>query len=179
MENILIIIGGCSGAGKSTIGRLVAGTLEPSAWIDIDDLGRVNPWSYDADLLALGAENVIALAHNFWRAGYRYVVLSGGVPTQFVLDQLIAKVQFHGRIIYIWLDVNKTVRDRRRLARARDDADSIESFDLVDSVMRDPGALEVSRGEYIRITIADETPDEVLALVIGVIVKYIPEGKDD
>ncbi|MEM7033696.1 MAG: hypothetical protein AAF629_29390 [Chloroflexota bacterium] len=171
MENKLIIIGGLSGSGKSTVGSLLSEALSPSAWIDSDDLVKVSPWIYGEQLLKLGVENAVALAKNFWRAGYSQVVLSGGPPSQRELDLLITQIHTNCHILYIWLDVNKTTRDKRRIARSRDTADKVEFLDAVDAVMTDPGKLTIPNGTYFRLQIDDETPREVLERIVKILAK--------
>ena len=165
-DNKLIIISGCGGAGKYTTGQLLAEALEPSAWIVSDSLGRVAPWAYEQKLLSLTVENAAALVGNFFRAGYWQVVLTGGVPTQKELDSLLARIPADCRVLYIWLDVDKPRRDKRRIGRARDGADKAEFLDFVDSVVTDPGELEIPNGQYFRLQIDGETPHEVLERVV-------------
>ena len=170
-NNKLIIISGCCGAGKETTGRLLLSVLEPSAWIDMKSLGRIEPWAYGEELISLCVENAADLVDNFFRAGYYQVVLSGGIHSQRELDALMTFVHTDCRVIYIWLDVDKAVRDKRRIARARDDADSPEHLDFVDSVVTDPGELSISSGAYYRLTTDCETPQEVLKNVLEVLAK--------
>ena len=171
MDNKLIIIGGCGGAGKETTGKLLSEALEPSAWIDIDSLGKVAPWAYGEKLISLSIENAAALVNNFFRASYYQVVLSGGIQSQRELDALIARVPADCRVLYIWLGVDKTRRDKRRIARARDAADKAEFLDDIDSVVTDPGELKIPNGAYFRLQIDGETPHEVLERVVKTLAK--------
>jgi len=171
MDNKLIIIGGCCGAGKETTGRLLSEALEPSAWIDFKSLGRIAPWAYDEKLISLSIENARALVNNFFRAGYCQVVLSGFGFSQKEFDALTALVHADCRVLYVWLDVDKIVRDKRRIGRARDAADKPEFLDDIDAVVTDPGELSIPNGAYFRLQIADETPDEVLERVVETLAK--------
>jgi len=171
MDNKLIIIGGCCGAGKETTGRLLSEALEPSAWIDFKSLGRIAPWAYGEKLISLSIENAAALVDNFFRAGYCQVVLSGVSFSQKELDALTALVHADCRVLYVWLDVDKTMRDKRRIARARDAADKAEFLDYIDSVVTDPGELKIPNGAYFRLQIDGETPHEVLERVVKTLVK--------
>ena len=170
-NNKLIIISGCCGAGKETTGRLLLSVLEPSAWIDMKSLGRIEPWAYGEELISLCVENAADLVDNFLRAGFYQVVLSGGINSQRELDALMTHVHTDCRVIYIWLDVDKVIRDKRRIARARDDADSPEHLDFVDSIVTDPGELPISNGMYYRLPIDCETPHEVLKNVLEALAK--------
>ena len=171
MNNKLIIISGCCGAGKETTGELLLSALEPSAWIDIKSLGKIRPWAYGEELLSLCIENAAALVSNFFRSGYCQVVLSGGINSQRELDALMILVRTDCRVIYVWLDVDKTIRDRRRIARARDTADNPEHLDYIDSVITDPVILSISNGAYYRLRIDGETPHEVLENILETLAK--------
>ena len=69
-------------------------------------------------------------------------------------------------MIFVWLDVEKAIRDKRRIGRARDMADSPEHLDYIDSVVTDPGKLSIPNGAYYRLKIDGETPNEVLGNVL-------------
>ena len=45
-----------------------------------------------------------------------------------VTDALSTLVHTDCRMLYVWLDVEKTVRDKRRITRERDAADKAESL---------------------------------------------------
>ena len=172
MDNKLIIIGGCCGAGKETTGKLLLSALEPSAWIDMKSLVWVNPWGYGEKLLSLCVENAASLVDNFFRAGYCQVVLSASaINSQRELDALIALIHADCRVICVWLDVDKAIRDKRRIGRARDAAHSPEHLDYIDSVVTDPGKLSIPNGAYYRLQIDDETPHEVLENVLESLAK--------
>jgi hypothetical protein len=166
MGNKLIIVSGCCGAGKETTGRLLLSALEPSAWIDIKSLGRISPWGYEEKLILLSIENAADLADNFFRAGYCQVIFSGGIHSQEELGTLMSLIHTDCRVIYVWLDVDKMIRDKRRIARARDPADNPEHLDYIDSLIKDPGKLLIPNGAYYRIQIDVETPHEALGNVL-------------
>jgi shikimate kinase len=170
-DNKLIIISGCCGAGKETTGRLLLSALEPSAWIDMKSLGKISPWAYEEKMVSLSIENAADLVDNFFRAGYCQVISSGGIYSQRELDTLMTLVHTDCRVIYVWLDVGKAIRDKRRIARARDPADNPEHLDYIDSVITDPGKLLIPNGAYYRVQIDDGTPHEVLENVLETLAK--------
>ncbi len=47
MKSKLILIGGEAWTGKSTCAEILYKQLNNSAWLDGDDVWRVNPWSVD------------------------------------------------------------------------------------------------------------------------------------
>ena len=171
MDNKLIIISGCCGAGKETTGRLLLSVLEPSAWIDMKSLGNIRPWGYEEKMVSLSIKNAADLVDNFLSAGYCQVIFSGGIYSQRELDTLMSLINTDCRVIYVWLDVGKAIRDKRRIARARDTADNPEHLDYIDSVITDPGKLPIPDGAYYRVQIGGETPHEVLENVLETLAK--------
>lgn len=171
MDNKLIIISACCGAGKETTGGLLLSALEPSAWIDMKSLGKIRPWAYEEKMVLLSIENAADLVDNFFSAGYCQVILSGGIFSQRELDTLMSLIHTDCRVIYVWLDVGKVIRDKRRIARARDLADDPEHLDYIDSLITDPGKLLIPNGAYYRVQIGGETPHEVLENVLETLAK--------
>ena len=171
-DNKLIIVSGCSGAGKETTDRLLSSALEPSAWIDLKSLGKFAPWDHEK-YIAVSINNAAPLIDNFFKAGYAQVVLSSFVfsQSQRELDALVSLVQTECRMLFVWLDVDKTIRDKRRIGRARDGADKAEFLKFVDSVITDPGELKIPNGEYFRVQVDSETPHEVLERVVKSLAK--------
>ena len=134
------------------------------------------PWAYGEKLISLSVENAAALVEIFFRAGYCQVVLSSGIHSQKELDALSTLVHTDYRMLYVWLDVDKTARDKRRIARSRDAADKAESLDYIDSVVTDPGDLKISNGVYYRLSICGETPQEVLERVVETLTNFQKES---
>ena len=167
MMPTLLLINGCSGAGKETTSRLLFAQLTSCAWIDVKALITVAPWHFDDRLVVLGVENGASLIANFWRAGYGAVLFSGGVGTQRALDLLEARIPAAHRTVYVWLHADKAVRDERRLRRARDAADRREHLDQVDAMMPDPGRLRVQDGAYLRIDTMQRRPQEVVLALLA------------
>ena len=123
--------------------------------------------------IAVSINNAAPLIDNFFKAGYAQVVLSSFVfsQSQRELDALVSLVQTECRMLFVWLDVDKTIRDKRRIGRARDGADKAEFLKFVDSVITDPGELKIPNGEYFRVQVDSETPHEVLERVVKSLAK--------
>lgn len=167
----LILIQGCSGAGKETTAGLLFSRLTSCAWVDIKALIKVAPWHFDDRLIAIGVENGAALVGNFLQAGYTTVIFSGGVGTQTALDLLEARIVAPHRTDYVWLHAEKAERDGRRLGRARDPADRAEHLDQVDRAMPDPGPLQVRNGTYRRL----DTTHRPAEAVVEELLAYLPD----
>jgi len=81
MKNQIIILTGPPGAGKSTIGKILASKIEKSAIVSSDDLrdmvknGRAEVcgegWE---EQLLLGEKNAVCLAKNFYKNGFNVIL---------------------------------------------------------------------------------------------------------
>ena len=76
MKPKLILIGGEAWSGKSTCAKLLYQCLHNSAWLDGDDVWRVNPWSPDDPRLRMSDLNMAFLLQTYLQAGFDYVLLS-------------------------------------------------------------------------------------------------------
>lgn len=168
----LIIIAGCGGAGKETTARLLYGALARCAWVDMKTLVRVQPWEYGPELIALGVRNAAALANHYLDAGFSPAIISGGLADQTSLDLFLRLMERPYDADYVWLYAEKGIRDRRRLGRARDDADNPEYLDAIDRAIPDPGELRVAGGRYHRVDTSQLAPEEVLRRVLAL----LPDG---
>ncbi|MEK7558717.1 MAG: AAA family ATPase [Patescibacteria group bacterium] len=80
---MLLILTGPAGAGKNTIGHIIAQKREKCAVIDVDDVRHmaikphIAPWYGEAGQkqVRLGVKNACALAHNFIEEGFDVIIL--------------------------------------------------------------------------------------------------------
>jgi hypothetical protein len=76
MKSKLIFIGGEAWTGKSTCAKMLFERLDNSAWLDGDDVWRVNPWSLDDPRLRTSDINMAFVLQTYLRSGFDYVILS-------------------------------------------------------------------------------------------------------
>jgi thymidylate kinase len=163
----LILINGQSGSGKSTLARGLMQSLDNSAHISTDGLTSVNPFEFN-ELAPLGIKNACLLIQSFREEGYEYIVLCGLLNTQEKLDEFLKNlpgIEAH----YFWLKVDKTVRDNRRMKRARDDSDQPEQFDFIDKILPDlKEPLVIPTGQFDFID-ANRSVNDILSDIKAVI----------
>ena len=72
----LILIGGEAWTGKSTCAEILFKQLHNSAWLDGDDVWRVNPWSLDDPRLRTSDINMAFVLQTYLQSKFDYVILS-------------------------------------------------------------------------------------------------------
>lgn len=70
----LILVTGEEGAGKSTVMSALLHHTPGGAKIDAEDVGQVNPFTFDQPFLNLLWNNVTAVITNYWTAGFPTVI---------------------------------------------------------------------------------------------------------
>lgn len=94
MKAKLIFIGGEAWTGKSTCAEMLYKQLNNSAWLDGDDVWRVNPWSTDDPRLRTSDINMAFVIQTYLRAKFDYVILSSivlSVPS--IAGRILAKIE--------------------------------------------------------------------------------------
>ena len=76
MKPKLILIGGEAWTGKSTCAEILFKRLHNSAWLDGDDVWRVNPWSLDDPRLRTSDINMAFVLQTYLQSRFDYVILS-------------------------------------------------------------------------------------------------------
>ena len=69
-----MVVTGGEGAGKSTVMAALLRQTPCGAKVDGEDIGQVNPFSFDRAFLDLLWSNLVAVIGNFWEAGYHTVI---------------------------------------------------------------------------------------------------------
>lgn len=76
MKPKLICIGGEAWTGKSTCARILFERLNNAAWLDGDDVWRVNPWSLDDPRLRTSDINMAFVLQTYLCSNFDYVLFS-------------------------------------------------------------------------------------------------------
>ncbi len=76
MKPKLILIGGEAWTGKSTCASILLQRLQNAAWLDGDNVWRVNPWSVDDPRLRTSDINMAFVLQTYLQSGFDYVILS-------------------------------------------------------------------------------------------------------
>lgn len=72
----LILIGGEAWTGKTTCAETLFCRLYNSAWLDGDDVWRVNPWSLDDPRLRISDVNMAFVLQTYLQSKFDYVIFS-------------------------------------------------------------------------------------------------------
>ena len=109
----LIIINGAPATGKSSVGSLLHGMLESSAFLDGDDVWRINPFEINESTKALATRNIGAILRNYIESGYGYVILAWVLHRQAIIDELLVQLNDLPKTVHVFT----LVADEQVLAR--------------------------------------------------------------
>ncbi|WP_377550056.1 hypothetical protein [Micromonospora zhanjiangensis] len=153
---------GQEGAGKSTILRALLPRTPEGARIDAEDIGQTNPCPMDDRFFDLLRRNVAGLVERFWAAGYVNVV--AGSFLRHHSDYLAFRrlLPRPAAVFMVELLVDKHVRDRRRVTRAKRTTQRWR--DMVDLIPEDRTIREATDADY-RYVGVDTTGLDVAATV--------------
>jgi predicted kinase len=162
MKPKLILIGGEAWTGKSTCAEIVFSRLHNSAWLDGDDVWRVNPWSLDDPRLRTSDINMAFVLQTYLQSQFDYVILSS-----IVLSDLAIRGRILERISgveYDILDFTLMCDEETLTARARQrDGKANPRFIVLEETR--------ARVDTIKIDTAQREPEEIaeemLAVILG------------
>lgn len=89
MRPTLIFIGGPPGVGKTTVSRLLLSRLSNGAWLDGDDVWRMNPFVVNDSNKRMVERNILFVLRSFLENGFRYVLLTWVLHDQSIVDRLL------------------------------------------------------------------------------------------
>lgn len=88
----LIIINGAPGVGKSTVGNLLLSRLNNSAFLDGDEVWRINPFEVTDRTKDIVDRNIAFILRNYIKANYEYVILAWVFHQQSIIDRLLSRL---------------------------------------------------------------------------------------
>ena len=160
MKSKLILIGGEAWTGKSTCADILYKRLNNAAWLDGDDVWRVNPWSVDDPRIRTSDLNMAYVLQTYLQSKFEYVILSSivlSVPA--ITDRILGRIKGveYELISFTLLCDQQTLTER---ARKRDNNQTPQF-----------GFLEQSRklANTIKIDTADRSPEDVVDEMLAVI----------
>lgn len=88
----LIIVNGAPSVGKSAVANLVFPQLPNSAFLDGDDVWRINPSEVTEQTKAIVEKNIPFVLRSYLEAGYEYVLLAWVMHRQEIIDRVVGEL---------------------------------------------------------------------------------------
>ena len=172
MKNKLVIVVGQEGAGKSAVVRALLPRTDPGAQIDAEDLGQINPFSFDDHFKQLLWKNVAMLTRNYWSAGISTVIAGSFINDYKDYKGFRTHLTEKVDIYLIHLCTSKPTRDKRRIDRSKPSTQ--EWRDWLDEHHPEDISLRMADADYRYIRVEnselslDETVDQIVASIPNV-----------
>ena len=96
MVNKLIFIGGAPGVGKSTVGEYLFKSLNNCAWLNGDDVWRMNPFTVNNKTKSMVEENIKFVLNSFIKAQYSYILFTWVLHLDSVINGLLEGLDISG-----------------------------------------------------------------------------------
>ena len=85
----LIIVNGAPCVGKSAVANLIFPQLPNSAFLDGDDVWRINPFEVTEQTKAIVEKNIPFVLRSYLEAGYEHVLLAWVMHRQEIIDLVV------------------------------------------------------------------------------------------
>ena len=158
----LILIGGEAWTGKSTCAKRLYTRLYNSAWLDGDDVWRVNPWSVDDPRLRTSDINMAFVVQTYLQSRFDYVILSSIVLSEpSITASILERI---GGVEYDLLSFTLLCDEATLTERAKQrDGNANPSFIVLERTraLADTFKIDSARKN------PDEVVDEMLAVILG------------
>ncbi len=153
------MIGGPPWVGKTTCAREVFASLENSAWLDGDDVWRVNPFSVEDPRLRNSDRNMSFVLRTYLESQFDYVVFSSVVLTDKpITDGILNAIGAEGYdLLFFMLACSRSALEARSARRDK----------VADP---NPRFTQAARGQdAIHIDTTEMTPGEVARTILSVV----------
>lgn len=153
------MIGGPPWVGKTTCAREVFTSLENSAWLDGDDVWRVNPFSVADPRLRTSNRNMSFVIRTYLESSFDYVIFSSVVFTDKpITDGILNAIEIKSYdLLFFMLSCSRSTLKAR--SAKRDSMTSPESWFMHAANERDA----------IHIETTDITPREVANIILNIV----------
>jgi broad-specificity NMP kinase len=92
MRKKLIFIGGPPGVGKSTAAGLLFEELNNAAWLDGDDVWRMNPFVVNEKTISLVENNVRYVLNSFIQSEVHHIIFTWVLHTEAIATSLLSGI---------------------------------------------------------------------------------------
>jgi hypothetical protein len=168
------MISGPPWVGKTTCAQKVFTSLQNSAWLDADDVWRVNPFSVEDPRLRNSDKNMSFVLNTYLESKFDYVVFSSVVLTEkSITDGILDAISAKGYdLLFFMLSCSRRALKAR--STLRDDVASPEPRFSRAALKQDAIHLDTSN------MTPEETAGKILAIVLdppAAGLKPIPRGR--
>lgn len=109
------MITGEAWTGKTSCSKLLFSSLDNSAWLDGDDVWRVNPFSHNDKRLRNSDLNMAFVVNNYLKSKFKYVILSSIVLCdEGILKRILELIKYDDyELVYVTLFASEEVLKKR------------------------------------------------------------------
>lgn len=142
----LIMLTGEAWTGKSTFAKLLYREYENSAWLDGDDVWKVNPFTVTDPRLRNSDLNMAFVVDNYLKSKFDYVFFSSIVLcNEYIRNRILDLITYEDYEL-IFITFHATEEVLRKRARKRDDNLNPKFVFLEDSLKQDSIFIDTSEG---------------------------------
>ena len=125
----LIMIGGPPWVGKTTCARQVFALLHNSAWLDGDDVWRVNPFSVEDPRLRSSDRNMSFVLDTYLKSRFDFVIFSSVVLSdKAITEGILDAIEFEGYDLILFMLICSRSELESRAAKRDNVADPESRF---------------------------------------------------
>jgi broad-specificity NMP kinase len=95
MKPKLIFIGGPPGVGKTSVARELYASLRNSAWLEGDDLWRMNPFTVNKRTVRMVERNIGCVLRSFLEVGFSHIILTWVLHREEIVHSLLDHISDH------------------------------------------------------------------------------------